>query len=375
MTVSAPQARAPVDVAPRAAPPARRRGWRWWLYTALVGAAAAWLAFTVAHLVLSGQWWFWLVVDAVPPPAFLVLPVLLGVAAAPCRRSRWPVALLAAAALLLGGPLSGVNVAGLRGADGPAPPDAIRVFSWNTGYWDEGGQTAAMHELLRTADADVYLLQEYWYAYSSGPAESALDQLRAEFPGFHLAVVGELVTLSRFPILRRIPLEAPDMPPATAGSAEHWRYKVLRTDLDLGQGRVLSTYNLHLPVQLSPDHSPLDGEFYRIVREQHAQREPQWRALARDVAANPNPRLVAGDLNTSPAMGDLAKMPDGLRSANHATSSPFPATWSDTSGWPRWWQLDWAFVSATVRVHSYRIGGGTGGLSDHRSQQLVISTR
>jgi endonuclease/exonuclease/phosphatase (EEP) superfamily protein YafD len=268
-----------------------------------------------------------------------------------------------------------VNVAGLRGPDGPAPGDAIRVFSWNTGYWDEGGQTAAMHELLRTADADVYLLQEYWYAYSSGPAESALDQLRAEFPGFHLAVVGELVTLSRFPILRRIPLEAPDMPPATAGSAEHWRYKVLRADLDLGQGRVLSTYNLHLPVQLSPDHSPLDGEFYRIVRKQHAQREPQWRALARDVAANRNPRLVAGDFNTSPAMGDLAKMPDGLRSTNHATSSPFPATWSDTSGWPRWWQLDWAFVSATVRVHSYRIGGRTGGLSDHRSQQLVISTR
>ncbi|MEO3930799.1 endonuclease/exonuclease/phosphatase family protein [Micromonosporaceae bacterium B7E4] len=352
-----------------------RRGWRWWLYTGLVAAGALWLAFTVTHLVLSGRWWLWLAVDAVPPPAFLGVPLLLAGAAAPCRRSRRPVALLAAAALLLGGPLSGLNLRGLSGGDGPAPADAVRVFSWNTGYWDEGGQTAGMYALLRAADADVYLLQEYWYEHSAGPGEAELARLRAEFPGFHVAVAGELVALSRHPILRRLPLDAPDMPPPLWGSAEQWRYKVLRTDLDLGAGRVLSVYNLHVPVQLVPDHSPLGGEFYRVIRQQHAQREPQWRALARDVAANPHPTLVAGDLNTSPAMGDLAKLPDRLRDASYASSARYPATWSDGSGWPRWWRLDWAFVSAAVRVHSYRFGGSTNGASDHRAQQLVISLR
>jgi len=372
---SAASADAPADPAPGAASPATRRGWRWWLSTGLVGAAAVWLAFTVAHLALSGTWWGWLAVDVLPPPAFLAVPVALALLAAGCRRAaRRPVALLAAAALLLGAERSGISVRALAGGDGPAPPDAIRIFSWNTAYWDEGGQTEALHRVLRAADADVYLLQEYWYAETPGPDQTALDRLRAEFPGYQLAVVGELVTLSRFPILRRLPLEAPDMPPPTAGSAEHWRYKVLRTDLDLGAGRALSTYNVHLPVPLSTDVSPFDADFYRIIRAQHAQREPQWRALARDVPANGHPLVVAGDLNTSPAMGDLGKLPAGLRDAAVASRSPYPATWSDAPGWPRWWRLDWAFVSASVRVHEYRLSGPTG-VSDHRAQELVVSLR
>ncbi|MFK3985154.1 endonuclease/exonuclease/phosphatase family protein [Micromonospora sp. NPDC050397] len=369
MTVTAP-------VAPEtstAGPTGRRRSWRWWLYSALIAAGLLWLAFTVAHLVLSGRWWLWLAVDAIPPIFFVAVPVLLAVGAAPCRRSRRPVALLCAAALLLGAPLSGINVQALRGGDGPAPADAIRVFSWNTGYWDEGGETEAMYRVLRQADADVYLLQEYWYANTPEPLDPTVARLRTEFPGFHVATVGELVTVSRFPILRQVPLEAPDMPPPAAGSAEHWLYKTLRTDLDLGDGRVLSAYNSHLPVQLSPDDGPFDGDFYRVIREQHAQREPQLRALARDVAGNDNPVLLAGDLNTSPAMGDLRELPEGLRDAGYAMPSLYPASWSDLPPFPRWWRLDWAFVSPGVRVHSYRFGSAEGA-SDHRSQELVIST-
>lgn len=55
-------------------------------------------------------------------------------------------------------------------------------------------------------------------------------------------------------------------------------------------------------------------------RQQHAQREPRWRALARDVAANAHPVSVSGDFNTSPATGDLRKLPDGLRNANYAVA-------------------------------------------------------
>lgn len=364
-------AAAPLATGPRTEP-APGPGWRR-LRTGLVTAAVLWLAFTVAHLAISGRWWVWLVVDAIPPLAFLAVPVLLALAAAPDRRARRSVALLAVTALLLGAGRSGINVDRWRGGDGPAPADAARLFVWNTGYWDEGGETEELYRLLRAADADVYLLQEYWYAESPGPPETELARLRAEFPGFHLAVAGELITLSRLPILRQLALEAPDLPPVPPGiRADHWRHKVLRTDLDLGRGRVLSTYNLHLPVQLSPDHSPLDGDFYRIMREQHAQREPQWRALARDVEANPHPALVAGDLNTSPAMGDLRKLPDSLRDARYAMPSLYPASWAETPGWPDWWRLDWALASPGVRVHSYRFGPSRG-LSDHRWQELVVS--
>ncbi|MGC5050968.1 endonuclease/exonuclease/phosphatase family protein [Micromonospora sp. DT48] len=338
----------------------------------LVVAAALWLAFTVTHLVISGRWWLWLAVDAVPPLTFVLIPLTLGVGAAVLRRRRRTVALLAAVALLLGAGQSGVNIRRWQGGDGVAPPDAVRVFVWNTDYWDEGDQTETMYRMLREADADVYLLQEYWYARTAGPTETDLERLRAEFPGFHVVAVGELVTVSRLPVLRQEPLLADDLPPEVAGAGDGWRYKTLRTDLDVGGGRVLSMYNLHLPVQLSPDHSLFDRAFYRVLREQYAQREPQWRVLAADVAANPHPKLLAGDLNTSPAMGDLRKLPDGLRDAAYAMPSLYPASWADSPGWPQWWRLDWAFVSADVRVHSYRFGTGHP-VSDHRPQELVVS--
>ncbi|MEV6692139.1 endonuclease/exonuclease/phosphatase family protein [Micromonospora sp. NPDC051196] len=361
---------APADTAADQTSPTRPAG-RGWPTGVLVGGAALWLAFTAAHLVFSGRWWLWLAVDTVPPVAFLLVPLALGVGAAVSRRRA--VALLAAAGLLLGAGLGGVNVRWWQGGDGTAPPDALRVFSWNTGYWDEWGETEALYRVLRDADADVYLLQEYWYEQGR-PTEETIGRLRAEFPGFQVVVVGELVTLSRVPVLRQVPVEPVGLPPEVAEAGDEWRYKSLRTDLDIGGGRVLSAYNVHLPVQLSPEHGPFDGDFYRIMREQRAQREPQWRALARDVADNPHPVLLAGDLNTTPAMGDLRKVPDGLRDAQYAMSSPYPASWAYRPGWPHWWRLDWAFVSPQVRVHSYQFGDARGA-SDHRPQELLVSLR
>ncbi|MEU5551146.1 endonuclease/exonuclease/phosphatase family protein [Micromonospora sp. NPDC047793] len=364
MTTAAPVA---ADTATRPGRAVRRR----WPTVLWPAAAGLWLAFTVAHRALSGRWWLWLAVDTVPPPAFLLVPLVLAAGAVMSRRRRRVVAVLAALALLLGAGLGGVNVRWWQGGDGPAPADAVRVFSWNTGYWDSGGETETMYQVLRDADADVYLLQEYWFEQGR-PTQATLDRLRAEFPGFHVVVVGELVTLSRLPVLRQAPLEPVGLPPEVAAAGDEWRYKTLRTDLDLGGGRVLSAYNLHLPVQLSPQHGPFDAAFYRILREQRAQREPQWRALARDVRDNPNPVLLAGDLNTTPAMGDLRKLPDGLRDAAHAMTTPYPASFAARPGWPHWWRLDWALASPQVRVHSYRFGDARG-VSDHRTQELVVS--
>jgi endonuclease/exonuclease/phosphatase (EEP) superfamily protein YafD len=335
-------------------------------------AAACWLALTVAQLVLSGQWWFWLIFGVVPPATFIAVPVVLTAGAAFCRRSRRPVAIASLGALLVTLPISGINFRILQHGDGAAPAGAIRVFSWNTEYWDQGGQTDAFYRLLRAQDADVYLLQEYLYDETVPVRVDATARLRAEFPGYRIATAGELITLSRFPILRQYPLVAPGMPPpATPDFPEFWLYKVLRTDLDLGGGRVLSTYNVHLPVQLA-SLNPLRKGFYAGVRQQDAQREPQWRALARDVDANRNPTLVAGDFNTTPAMGDLRKIPGRLRDASYAMTTAYPLSWFDRPGLPLWWRLDWVFVSERVRVHSYGFGSSHG-LSDHRYQRFVVS--
>jgi endonuclease/exonuclease/phosphatase (EEP) superfamily protein YafD len=348
--------------------------WRRPLGALLVTGPAAWFGFTLAHLVLSGRFWWWRPADLLPPFAFLLVPVLLAAVAFPCRRSRRPAAVLSAGALVVGASLAGLNLAGPLAGEAPVPADALRVVSWNTEFWHQGQPADDFYALLRAQRADVYLLQEYVHAVAGAPERIDEERrLRTEFPGYHLAVVGELLTLSAYPIVDQRPLDPPDAPPPATEFTDYWLHKVLRTDL-LVDGEVVSVYNAHLtvPVLVGAGPGPLDGAFYQAIQDQHASREPQLRALSTDVAGNPHAVLVVGDLNTSPAMGEVERFPAGLRDAAEAHRSPYPVSWPANWSIPAWWRLDWALVSPEVAVHRYEFRDPAG-LSDHRLQYLAVS--
>ncbi|GAA5049323.1 endonuclease/exonuclease/phosphatase family metal-dependent hydrolase [Thermocatellispora tengchongensis] len=357
------------------------------------GAAAAWLVFTGLHLALSGRVWWWQIPELVPPFAFAVVPVLLLAAALVTRRARRVTAVVALACLILGGGASGINLAALWHRPAPAPPDAITVFSWNTWYWDqrwEGGMprppatgtpprdAGDFYRFLREQDADVLLLQEYVY-FGPGSRPIRVDdlaRLRREFPGHHIAVASELVTLSRFPIVlqRGIDLrpwaeEERDraVPPGSSMPDFH-TVKTLRTDLRVG-GRTVSFYNTHINSPVDSAYRGLDPR--RLSPEQHRLRRANLRALAADAGANPHPAVLAGDFNASPAMGILRLLPDRMRDAAPALGSLYPATWNDRRPW---WRIDWAFATPEVTVHEYELVR-SGGMSDHSGQRLVISVR
>lgn len=351
-------------------PDAGRGGWRRrWAARALVAASVGWLCFTLVHVLVSGRAWAWLVVDLMPPVVLVLAPAVLAAVSAVCLRSRRWVVLPSLVALLLGAPSSGLNPVGfVRGGDGPAPAHALRVVSWNTEFWDVGDPPDDFYALLRAQRADVYLLQEYMDWADAPVRVDDLDRLRAEFPGHHVAVVGELVTVSAVPIVASRAL------PAT-GSWDwpaDFRPKVLRTDLQVAGG-VLSVYNAHLPVQVWLDGTgPFDQLFRDRLRTQDAERRSQFQVLADDVAANPNPVLLAGDLNTTPAMGDTRRFPAGLKDAVYANRDLYPTSWMDRGSFPRWWRLDWTLVSPDVRVHRYELRDSDG-LSDHSLQYLEIT--
>ncbi|MFY1632105.1 endonuclease/exonuclease/phosphatase family protein [Solwaraspora sp. WMMB335] len=347
------------------------RWWRRWLGRVFVTGSALWLVFVFVHLALSGRVWWWLLAGLLPPITFLAVPLLFAAAAAGCWRTRRPAALLCTLALIAGAPLAGINLPGpLRPAQ-PVPSDALRVVAWNTGYWHPAGAGDDFYHLLRANRADVYLLQEY-IAETDGrivPIDE-LDRLRRELPGYHVAQVGELVTLSRFPIVGEIALSADGLPPAPDDFTDFWRYQVLRTDLQVGD-EVLSVYNAHLPVPLWAGGPGLfTGQFHRSIREQHARRVPQFEALATDVETNDHPVVLAGDLNTTAAMGDIRRLPDGLRDAVTANRSLYPASWpvAQTS----LWRLDWALVSPQITVHRHEFSEPAG-LSDHRLQSIWVT--
>nr|MDT0656503.1 endonuclease/exonuclease/phosphatase family protein [Micromonospora sp. DSM 115978] len=361
----------------------------------LVAAAGGWLLFAVGHRLLSGRWWGWLLPDLLPPIGYLAVPLLMAAALLAARllgrpvppRPRAVVLLAVATALGIGLPDAGLHPHALLRRD-QAPAGALRIVAWNTGYWDQDDDPDRFLEFLVDQHADVYLLQEYlnWdhAAGLRGAREiDDLDRLRRAFPGFHLVARGELLTLSRFPVLAVVPV-SPGLRPdraAADGGGDGLRpggpeagfervftaVKVLRTDLRIGSA-VLSAYNVHLPVPINLD---LDGRFLGFVAERHAARQAHLRELRADVVANPHPVLAAGDLNSSPAMRDLRPLRAELTDAAHAAGPLHPTSWP-AGRLPAGWRLDWTLTSEAVRVHRYRFGDPEG-LSDHRTQHVSIS--
>ncbi|MBT8224885.1 MAG: endonuclease/exonuclease/phosphatase family protein, partial [Dactylosporangium sp.] len=347
---------------------------RIWRSRTVLTLAALWAGYATGHLLLSGRWWPLLIPDVAPPIVFVAVPPFLLLAAAAIRRLRRHVVACVVLALAAGCPSAGLRPAALwaRG-DGPAPAGAPHVVSWNPEYWDQADDPDRFYAFLKAQRADVYLIQEFLYMMPSGPRPVPdLDRLRREFSGYHIATVGELLTLSRFPIVAEYPLDAGALPPDGNDWHDYWPNKILRTDLRMA-GRTLSVYNVHIPVQFDTGSSPLSPAFYRVVRESNARRQPQLRALARDVADNHNPVLVSGDFNSSPAMGDMRGLPDGLHDALRASTSLYPRSWP-VAGLPMLWRLDWTFTTADVRVHRYQFGDPQR-FSDHRTQDMVISLR
>lgn len=324
----------------------------------LLVLACGWLVFVALHRILSGRYWLWLLPDLVPPVSYLVVPLVLAAVAVPTGQ-YWTTG-AAMAALAAGAGHSGLN---RRGRRSEPPPGAVSVVSWNTRYWNQASPD--LYAFLRAKHADVYVLQERLHGSHHSPREAPdLPLLHEELPGYHTTTAGELITLSRFPVVGTRTFAGP----ATAWTAEYHATKVLRTDIQLGAG-VLSVYNVHIPVQYVGTDNVLTREFYAQLRDRDTTRKAHFRSLYADLATNRNMVLVTGDFNSTGAMGDMAWLFRNLHCANHATRRLRPSSWPARR--LSLWQLDWTFTRG-VRVHRYEFGDPRG-ISDHRTQELLIT--
>ncbi|MEU0991346.1 endonuclease/exonuclease/phosphatase family protein [Streptomyces sp. NPDC005953] len=321
------------------------------------GAAALWTGYLLADRLLSGRWWGWLLPSLAPPPLFVAVPVLLGaLGLAAGGPAGLAAAALAAVALITGAGRSGLQRPRVR--RGPAPPEgALRLVSWNTQHWCQRTDPERFYPYLRQLDADVYLLQEYHHDRFDGTYTliDEEDRLRATFPEYGIVTARGLVTMSRLPVVDVVETAA---------------RRTLRVDLRLPDGGVFTTFNVHIPVQLWLI-SPLRVEFYRAVRTRAADREREYRGLTADVADCPHPALIAGDFNTTPAMGEARKIAQLGRDSVHMTGQLYPASWRLRPG-VRWWRLDWVLTTPGARVHTYRFRD-PGDLSDHRVQEVTVT--
>jgi endonuclease/exonuclease/phosphatase (EEP) superfamily protein YafD len=336
---------------------------KWRLGTRLlVTATALWTLFLLAHLALVDRWWLWLVVETMPPVTVVIVPAVLLALTPLARPVRGRLAVLLVALLLIGTPYAGIGTDSGTGTDSAQPGTTrVKVFSWNTDYWHMSNDVDAFYHYLRAQNADVYLLQEYLF-WREGPVRiDDLARLRDTFPGYHIAVDSELVTLSRMPIVSQRLLPVPDT---------DWRgSRVLRTEIKTGD-RLLSVYNVHFAVPIDLELSPFSAEFYRFLRGQHLRRQAEMSAIQDDVAGNPLPILVAGDFNS--AWVSTVELRDGLTRRDPTSGAPMPTSWPASGiSLPRLWRLDWLFTTDDVRVGSYRFQPSQD-FSDHLAQEIHI---
>ncbi len=310
------------------------------------GSTVGFALFVVIHTILSGRVWWWNVFLVIPPNFFLLAFILFLLIA--LLRRYW----ISLAILLLSFPLVWMNgdvVLSHGSATEPQPGDAT-VFSWNTEFW-ETRDPDAFYAFIRSQNADIILLQEHMNQ-ADEPLLNDLPEIQSRFPGYEMLVDGELVTLTKYPI-------------------EHYVRgdKFLRTDLRI-HDRSVSVYNVHLSNPVNPDIIGQPAKFLASMRRYFGQRAAQFAALESDLTANPLPRFVAGDFNTTRSMGSLRWFFDHFDDGARAGDYSFPATWNDR--WIKLWRIDQVFHDERVTVRDYRIID-TGNFSDHAGVTVHLS--
>ncbi|CAM4235800.1 endonuclease/exonuclease/phosphatase family protein [Deinococcus marmoris] len=300
-------------------------------------------ALVVGWAVLARQtsehWWWVAVIDLIPPQ--LLLP-LFGVLAWRTRQLRWVVWNAAAAAFLV------FQVGLVLPSERPAAADPITLLSLNT--LDASADPARIAELARREGADVVALQEA--PYRDRPGDTYAARVRAAFPGWSTAHQGELLTLTRLPLLESRTLRFPQ-----TGHA------LLVTRLRTETGEV-TVVNIHLPTLALLTDIARSGEPLtlpeRVAWRLQLRRELPG-AVRQVQATAPAAVVLVGDMN-APARGELHSLlrATGLRDAFVQAGVGFGFTYAARFGFTR---LDYAWGDDVVFTAAHVLPAV---LSDHR---------
>jgi vancomycin resistance protein VanJ len=265
---------------------------------------------------------------------------LAGLLAAFVLRRRALVAIQAALCLVVLVPVMGLRVT-LAGSPGPAE-HAVRLATYNV-FFGKGGRAALVDELA-AMPVDILVLQA---TYDSLP-----DRLRERLPDRTIRQDGELVIVTRFPIVDvEVPPTLPgDLKPMFVG------YVLQTPD---GPLRVLVTH------PFSPRNALLDHD--EPWEANVARREAQVAAVVAASRRPGPPFVIAGDTNlpvlSAIARRELGDLDDAFESAGSGLGYTFPAK-------RPWMRIDRAFAGRGLRFTSATVGPR--GASDHRPLFVVI---
>lgn len=226
----------------------------------------------------------------------------------------------------------------------------LKIATFNTEYWHIPEQELVDH--VRVHDMDIVFFQEHLEKHGDtwGPT-NRIPQLKAVLKDRFVDVNGEVVTVSKWPIVSSR---------AFTGSV------ALRTDVRGPGGRIVSVYNMHLPVHIHPGLLKQPLAFYRDAEAIAAERQQVLDEFTTDLAGNRNPAIVAGDFNTSSAMNGTEWFRSHMTDAYAAPHCRQASDTFEMAGGALSWRIDYVFVSPHFRPASYCTEPAPG-MSDHQS--------
>lgn len=339
-----------------------------------------WLAYVIAHELFTGKIWFWVLPGMSPPILFATIPLFLLIVCVFLPGFKVRVAAVAIITFGISYQSSGINLSALFSATiAPGNAPELHIVQMNTDYWGQlrngiltdPRDKDAMLDYLRDLDADIYLLQEHMQRDGAfAPPITDLTDVKEVFPEYSAITAGTLLTLTRLPVVSQSVVN-PDtdadihLPPPPY---------VLQVDMKVGSN-IISTYNVHMPIQIIIEKNWFSRDFFFEIWRRHFIRQNEYQVLTSDVAGNQNPLVVAGDFNTSPAMGDNRQLLKITRDAANFGQSLYPSTWRVGGQLPRLWRNDWFLIRNDIGVISFQSLNPEGN-SDHlvQSVHLVVET-
>lgn len=353
-----------------------------------------WLMFVTGHRIFSGQSYLWNVFGSLPAFCFGLIPVCLLIYEVSRRKRHWLNMLMIALAFILGATQLDINLFPMKNEKiRPNQYTEIKVFNWNTCFWDQYKDQDRYYRFLRKQRADIYILQEYLYdsidwTNSNSPARmrksaekadgarlfsicsvvpgfsphylaiDARDRIAQEFPGYHIRTNLQFVLISRFPIEE-----------AHADYSE--QYAVY--DIDI-QGRPVRFFNVHMLLHVQPGN-PFVPSFYRELKQRYVARRLGFKNLQEDIRKTRGAYFIAGDFNSTTAMGVMDELLKAHVDAARYSSELIPLSF-EFSGL-RFWRFDYGLAPKNndlIRIKTYQ-NLDQEGLSDHNPQMLVLGLK
>jgi hypothetical protein len=145
------------------------------------------------------------------------------------------------------------------------------------------------------------------------------------------------------------------------------------TDVNIN-GRVVRLFNTHILLHIEPV-SPLKKYFYKAISTRFKDRQLAFNNLKEDIATTDTDYIIAGDFNSTKAMGVMDEFLATHIDAVNYSRDLIPLTF-EFSGL-RFWRFDYVMVpkkSKNIIIQSLR-NLYHENLSDHYSQYIIFDIR